>query len=419
MSQTARVIVAATDPGPRNGLRRMLDRVGCDAVVTHDRESALRQILENPFDVLLLELGRRPLGSRSLLRSLRQRCLQIPFVAIADEPNPRDVVEVFRAGAADCLLTPFQAAELDGAIRRALTGRSEPATTRSDDSLASVSSSGELSAPVARVVARARAGRLRLPAIAPVAADVHDLIGRPDCGVDEVLGVIGTDPAIVAAVLHRANTTVFASARPSADLRSACLRLGNKQTLSIAHELLVASLFVGRRGPLAQVAQAMWRNVRVTSHGTRLMARRLGLDNEEELYVAAMLHNIGELVFLEQVAREEEGLASGRARRLLQPMQEHHEEFGGLALKSWRMPAAVARLGGHHHHRTDRPQLAEDRERCALVVLAWTMAVRAGYAYVQDMATPDPDEALATLGLPAAFAEDVFADAHRWLSAPN
>ncbi len=373
--RTPRVLVVDDHAVFRRGLVSALETLGYTATAVGDVEGALGALDREPFDAVLLDLRMPGLNGYALLRVLSERDDAIPVIAMSGEGTMDDVITLMRAHAADFLRKPIQPSELASALDRALAkgkathetseaqtpgptepqpaaAPSPPTTTTPRAGTRARTPTAEPTRPetpetaqtpsrqVDRIVRALEQGQLELPAIAPIAGQIQRLMGDPMCAVGDVLEVVGTDPVIAGSILAIANSAHLRAGQPITDLRSACLRVGNKRVLATAQQVLLRDRFAVAEGADGELLDAMWHNVVVTAHGARALAVRIGLPDPDEVQVAAMLHNLGELVLLRMLS----GLRGGRPfgpTALAQAAEQialRHETVGRMLLAGWDMP---------------------------------------------------------------------------------
>jgi HD-like signal output (HDOD) protein/CheY-like chemotaxis protein len=431
------ILVVDDDPVTRRSVARMLGTLGRRAELA----ASIRDAIEvlgggGAFEAMLLDIHLPDASGHLLVQQLEKLSVPLPIIAMSGRAGRDDLVLLMRHGALDFLEKPFRLKDLQEALdrlvqkreraeareekrRRTHGDRPEEAGSGGDgppaETETGVAPTAEL--PTEIVSRRLARGELELPALGPIAAGVQRLMHRETCGVQEVVAVIERDPSVTAQVLRASNTSYYRASREVETLREACVQLGNKRVLAVAQEALIAPLFTVEREPFGALSQAMWANVQVTAHGARALSVSLELLEPDEVFLAALLHNVGELLLLrayrDAVLHTPEGVADLDAFADL--ARREHEAAGGALLKAWGTPTSVVRIARHHHGRPSRPESRSEVVRRQLVMLAWHGAVRAGYDCLPGQSTEMPSELLTGLGATERELDEVFGRAAEWL----
>ncbi len=259
-------------------------------------------------------------------------------------------------------------------------------------------------------------GTIQLPPLDPVAMELQQLFDSGSPGIGEVLAVVERDPAVAAAMLRLANSIRFQGGKATSTLKAACIRLGNRRVLTIAQEVMVKELFSGQ-GEFGDVATAMWENVLVTSQGARLLAERLGDMDPDEVHLAALFHNMGELVLL-RVLRNltgDKAVTGDDLALFADEVARRHEEVGALLLKTWGISPAFVRLAGRHHKAPLAPETAEIRRLRLVAHGSWQMALHAGFTYLPGQDAEGAPAAVEALGLDWEEIEELFERSKDWV----
>lgn len=439
MIDVPKLLVVDDDQPLRTALIRDLRRMGYSAVGVGDVEGALTEI-EQGVDAALVDLELEDGSGYSLVRECNRRGWNLPMIIISGTGNLDDVIQVFRSGAIDYLRKPFHRAEVADAVERALASRSPangqaasaPAAPAAVGARAGGQGEGRRSrgapapsppqpAPASRqsAIDRFRAalekGEVRLPNLGPMANKIQALLSRPTCAIEEVVKLIETDPSAAAEVLRMANSARFRPPRAITNLRAACLRLGNTRVLGIAQEVLIRNAVAIDSGPMRSLGERMWRNTVVVAQGARELASRDAGVDEDTVYLAALLHNVGEVALLRLYADlQAASVAPLDQASVSSQIDSLHESVGGKLLRTWKMSPTLCRLAGEHH-RTGRAPLERDARRIKdIVMVSWHAAAELGYAW-QAEPPPGPDAALLeSAGVDAETVRTVFAEASTW-----
>ena len=234
---------------------------------------------------------------------------------------------------------------------------------------------------------------------------------NPFCGVSEVVGIVGDDPALVAAILRSANCAYLNPGARINNVREACVRLGNSRVATLTMEALARNAFHAQQEPYRSIAARQWQNAMASARLAEGVARKVfrgpcggalrsSLPHLDDLYLAALLHNIGELLLVYLIADLSGSETSGQAQPNLGPTLERlHQAFGKRLATHWKLPPIVVRLAAHHHVPARTPEPAGEKAIREIVLASWTLALRAGLTYMPEHDAADPAPHIAALGL--------------------
>jgi diguanylate cyclase (GGDEF)-like protein len=203
-----------------------------------------------------------------------------------------------------------------------------------------------------------------------VAAHIIALAADPDIDMRKVARALSLDSALTAKVLRVANSPLYAQRRASENLRQALVVLGLNATLTLALSFsLVRCLRAGQSNGISH--RLYWRRALLAGTSARALADALHHPMAEEIFLAALLQDIGILALDqalpdlyrggETLQRDHSALAVMEDARL----QMDHAEVGAWLMKSWHLPDRL-HLAIGHSHRTDAIDAGSDSifERC-------------------------------------------------------
>jgi len=116
-AETSHVLVVEDERKLAGAIAEGLSRSGYDVTVAYSGETALRQIQERKFDVILLDVMLPRLGGLETLREIRQSGHKMPVLILTSRSSVDDRVRGLDAGADDYLVKPFAFPELLARIR--------------------------------------------------------------------------------------------------------------------------------------------------------------------------------------------------------------------------------------------------------------------------------------------------------------
>ena len=157
-----------------------------------------------------------------------------------------------------------------------------------------------------------RINDIELPALASVIHEITHLTHADDTHVEQLAQVILRDTSTTSHILRIANSVHYnLSSQPITTISRAVIHIGFEQIKQICLSVVVIDSLLNRthQNALHQLlAQSFHAAVQA-----RNLAKSLSLISQEEVFVAALLHNLGELAFLscggEQVTAYQQALA--------------------------------------------------------------------------------------------------------------
>jgi DNA-binding NtrC family response regulator len=117
------VLIVDDDPDVLTMLEGLLKKLEYNPFVAANGEEAVRVIDSNKIDVVVSDLVMPEMNGMELLKRVKSRKGDVPFVMITGHPSIETAVEAIKKGAYDYLTKPFQAEEVRIKIDRALEKR--------------------------------------------------------------------------------------------------------------------------------------------------------------------------------------------------------------------------------------------------------------------------------------------------------
>ena len=129
-----RILLAEDDARVASFIRRALVQEGFSVDVSRDGRSAFHQALDEPYDVIVLDILMPFMDGFEVLEQIRKQGCRVPVLVLSAKDGVEDRVRGLNAGADDYLVKPFSLAELTARIRALLRRRSDGlAVTRVGD----------------------------------------------------------------------------------------------------------------------------------------------------------------------------------------------------------------------------------------------------------------------------------------------
>jgi putative nucleotidyltransferase with HDIG domain len=199
----------------------------------------------------------------------------------------------------------------------------------------------------------------RLPAFPGTIHKVTSLINNPDSSLSELVEVIRLDQAITANILRICNSAYFGLRHKVDNVHDAIMYLG-KQNVVRAVLAAGASRFFKDTPGYETEARELWEHAVATALMSQILARKILRREDQQLFTAALLHDIGKIIlgeFVSEKYREIKNSMSAKSCSFLEAEEEvlgmNHAQIGGVITAAWHFPQDIQQAIAYHH-RPDR-----------------------------------------------------------------
>jgi HD-like signal output (HDOD) protein len=196
------------------------------------------------------------------------------------------------------------------------------------------------------LAAELSAGNLDLPSFPEVAARVRRILSDPKSTLEQVVRVVGSEPALAARLLRISNSaSLNRSGRSVTDLRSAINRIGYNMVRSASISFSMAQ--VRKSGKLAGLERHLndlWQRSTMVAAFAYVLARDCTQVNPDEALLTGMMHAIGKLYVLTRVIDHPELFASEATLNVI--IEDWHASIGKAILENWDLSEAMAQAVG-------------------------------------------------------------------------
>jgi HD-like signal output (HDOD) protein/DNA-binding response OmpR family regulator len=389
----ARILTVEADVFARQSLKRTLGALA-DVTTSKSGLAALSEVgVRGPFDVITIDLSPRGLADPSMLESLLERMPDCVPIVVSSRGTLDNLVELLNRGLVwryiakpyteEMLLDHVAAALREHARRKgARVGVAAPLED-APEAPASLPSAprqprggthGDRLEPLRLSLRNLSVASLRLPPVDPLAIEIPRMLQRPTLTVDDVVELVARDPVLAAEILNLARTARFHSGGNLSTIDAACLRLGTRRVCNLAEEVLLKRAFTPPNPQFVPIVRAYWECAVEVAEASRTLAGMLNDPAPDEVYLDALMMDIGELIILHLAATEIEGSLSGpELAELAEFVLTRHEDVGSLALRTWGAEYEVTRLAGAHHREPAIPFSGPAARRRAMIMCAFAL----------------------------------------------
>ena len=220
-----------------------------------------------------------------------------------------------------------------------------------------------------------------LPTIPKVLQKLLGVIENPRISLNEISNFIASDPALTIKVLKMVNSPVYGFPGRISSVNQAVILLG----LTVVKGLLLGvSVF----DLMQKTMIGLWEHSLGTAIISRLIAKKKGLKEPDELSVDGLLHDIGKVLLLLQYSQEYEKAMQESASldiTIYDAEKTHftttHASVGAWMAQKWRFPPNLTEVIEYHH----KPHLSKRAPMEAAIVHFADILVRArGFGFAGD-----------------------------------
>ena len=193
------------------------------------------------------------------------------------------------------------------------------------------------------------------PSMPEAAAKLLKLLDNPDATAAQIEQILRYDAGLTANLLKLTNSVYFGLPCKVGSVTQAVVLLGWKKLIQLVMASCVNAV-MGKPVPGYDLpAGELWRHSIAVSVAAEDLAKELKVSASEEIFTAALLHDVGKLVLGGFVKEDLEKIEIEASRGISFEVAEHmvlgtdHTEVGAQILKNWSFPPALVNAVRWHH----------------------------------------------------------------------
>ena len=224
-----------------------------------------------------------------------------------------------------------------------------------------------------------------MPPFPQVVQRAMQALADPEYEVVGLVDILKVDQAITANILKLCNSAYFGLPRKVSSLKEAVVYLGANQLRQLLLSGAASKIFEKPNAGYAVFADELWRHALATAVMAQVLRqyRRLKID-ENTLFTAALLHDVGKVVLSNFVAdkyRDIEKMVEAGESSFQEAERKvlgfDHADIGGKIAEKWEFPQSIITAIAFHHEPVRAGK--EFRVLTELVALSNNLAVMVGY----------------------------------------
>src|SRR5262245_32252149 len=185
-----------------------------------------------------------------------------------------------------------------------------------------------------------------LPSLPSIAMQVLDLAQKADVDIAEIARIISKDPAMSGKILRTVNSSLYGRSQHVSTISHALVILGlqSVKTLILGFSI-VTNLAKNKSKGFKHLTY--WKHSIFAATAARTVAAKINLVHQEEVFLAALLMDIGMLV-LDTVLGDEYGEIHAKAPSHSELVVAEkaglgmtHAQVGGVLAETWKLPPVL------------------------------------------------------------------------------
>jgi HD-like signal output (HDOD) protein len=184
-------------------------------------------------------------------------------------------------------------------------------------------------------------GKVDLPSFPDIALRVRKVLGDDEVTQEQVVRVVGSEPALAARLMQIANSAALNfTGKPINDLRTAINRMGHNMVRSAAIAFAMSQLKkVGSLKGLEKPLDDLWKSSAAVAAMSHAVAKRYSKVNPDTGMLAGLLHGIGKLYILTRSSKHPALFADQTIYN--QIVRDWHSPVAKALLENWDMAEEI------------------------------------------------------------------------------
>ena len=231
------------------------------------------------------------------------------------------------------------------------------------------------------------------PGMPATAARLLKLLEDPESSAEQIEEVLRYDAGLTANILKLTNSAYFGIPSKVSSVRQAVMMLGWKRLLQLVMTMCMSTVMKKPVDGYDLPQGELWRHSIAVSVAAESVVKALKIPEVEEVFTAALLHDVGKLVLggfvKEDLGQIKTMVSKGIPFEVAEYMVigTDHAEIGARILKKWDFPQGLVNAVNWHHD----PETCENH--CTLsdiVHIANTVGLRIGFGRDADRVRVEP-----------------------------
>ena len=261
------------------------------------------------------------------------------------------------------------------------------------------------------------------PGMPGTAVKLLALIDDPAMRVSQIEEILRHDPGLTANVLRLANSAYFGIPSKVGSISQAVILLGLKRLIQMVIAACVSAIMDKSVPGYDLPPGELWRHSIAASVAAEGLVKVLKVEAAEEIFTAALLHDVGKLVLGDFVKDEFKQIETAVAEGISFEMAEkivlgtNHADVGARILTKWLLPSEIVNAVQFHHAPEESEQPGSMLD---IVHVANFISMMIGIGIGRDGLQHQPSvEVTERLGIESEHLEIVASQTMQWVKEFN
>lgn len=258
------------------------------------------------------------------------------------------------------------------------------------------------------------------PGMPGTAVNLLGLLDNPAMRVSQIEEILHHDPGLTANLLRLANSAYFGIPSKIGSIRQAVILLGLKRLIQMVIATCVSAIMDKPVQGYDLPPGELWRHSIAVSVAAEGLVKELKVQAAEEIFTAALLHDVGKLVMGEFVKDDykqiETAVSEGMSFEMAETMAlgTNHADVGAQILSRWILPSEIISAVQWHHE----PEAADQASTMLDIVhVANFISIMIGIGLGRDGLQHEPSvEVSERLELKSCHLEKVASQTMQWVA---
>ncbi|MBC8205457.1 HDOD domain-containing protein [bacterium] len=195
-----------------------------------------------------------------------------------------------------------------------------------------------------------------LPALPQIYVRLAQTLNDPRATAQQIASLISADPVMSAKLLKLVNSSFYNFPQKITSVANAVSLLGFDTICNMVLSSTVIGLFRSEQKAAAEIINKIWEHSLGVAIVSRLIARKKGIKDNDDCFIAGLLHDIGKIIIayffvddFNQVWDKLQGDSQDTLDAENDTLGYTHVDAGSILAEKWELPELIIDVIKYHH----------------------------------------------------------------------